>query len=128
VERPEIGTIQGPEGFGSVDAGVRTPSSPGRGWAFERSCSTSGCGLLAWPFLLALSVFVVLLALHAVAYVYHLVGRIWLLLGLPTVSGSGMPGWPGWLVENVNWGGVLVLALLGAFWWRRSSNRRHRRG
>jgi hypothetical protein len=123
VALPEIGTRVPSGGLGGIDPGTRFPR--GTGWQ-TRSCSTSGCGVLAWPFLMIGLALLVLAALHATAFAYHLVGRLWLLLRLPTVSGSGMPGWGSWLVENVNWGGVLVLGVLGLWWMRRrvgASNR-----
>jgi hypothetical protein len=116
VGLPEIGTHVPADGTGGFALGTRFPRGTGREM---RSCSTSGCGVLAWPFLMIGLALLVLAALHATAFVYHLVGRLWLLLGLPTVSGSGMPGWGSWLVENVNWGGVLVLGVLGLWWMRR---------
>ena len=101
--------------------GARVPRGLSSGFGLS-SCNTSGCGLLLVPFMLAAAVLLMLLAMHLVAFVYTQVTRFWLLLGLPTVSGEGLPGALQWTVRHVNWGGVLLLGVLGLWWlgrWRR---------
>jgi nucleoside recognition membrane protein YjiH len=97
---------------------TRVPRGLSSGFGLP-SCNTSGCGLLLMPFMLAAAVLLVLLAMHVVAFVYTQVTRLWLLLGLPTVSGEGLPGALQWAVRHVNWGGVLLLGLLGLWWFGR---------
>jgi hypothetical protein len=114
IARPSVGSLRGPDADPSPSRGLRGCASLGL-----PSCSTSGCGVLLWPLMLATAVFLALLALHAVAYVYTLVSRLWVLAGLPTLSAEGLPRALGWMVQQVNWGGVLVLGLLGVWWFGR---------
>jgi hypothetical protein len=109
--RPSEGSLRG------LDVGSRAPRAL-RGCASLGlpSCSTSSCGVLLWPFMLAAAVLMALLAMHAVAFVYTLVARLWVVLGLPTVSGEGLPAALRWAVQHVNWGGVLVLGVVGSWW------------
>lgn len=112
--RPSVGSLRG------LDAGTRVPRGLGGCASLGLpSCSTSGCGVLLWPFMLAAAVLLALLAMHAVAFVYTLVSRLWVVLGLPTVSGEGLPGGLRWVVQQVNWGGVLVLGVIGLWWFGR---------
>lgn len=120
AEHTDVGARPAVSGIDDLAAGTRMPRRlSGRAGLGLPSCSTSGCGVLLWPFMLAAAVLMALLAMHAVAFVYTLVSRLWVMLGLPTVSGEGLPGGLRWAVQQVNWGGVLVLGVIGLWWFGR---------